>query len=226
MISCRFCPTGGVKADLPSFTPPPQAAPESFDEELDNLDVDVQFLTLDDIFLTPSSLSPSPGLALPSDSAYTTDSSMGPATASEYSSMAYSTSAPFDFASSPGLASAYNSTYTTESNEYPATSEYSSATNSTSDYPAHFEFVSQLNAIDPKRTIFSDPPMFFDSSGLQLSPSLFPDPCVAEAQSDDGFNGLPVGISSAHSFHRLSGLSTVSDGPPRLRCMLNVSFKF
>ncbi|KAH8978780.1 hypothetical protein EDB92DRAFT_1956028 [Lactarius akahatsu] len=72
------------------------------------------------------------------------------------------------------LASAYNSTYTTESNEYPATSEYSSATNSTSDYPAHFEFVSQLNAIDPKRTIFSDPPMFFDSSGLQLSPSLFP----------------------------------------------------
>ncbi|KAH9028219.1 hypothetical protein EDB85DRAFT_1971448 [Lactarius pseudohatsudake] len=193
-----FLPYEDVKADLPSFTPPPQATPESFDEELDNLDVDVQSLTLDDIFLTPSGLVPSPGLALPSDSAYTADSSMGPATASEYSSMAYSTSnysAPFDFGSSPGFASAPNSIYTTESNEYPATSEYSSATNYTSDYPAHFDFTSQLNAIDPKRTIFSDPSVFLDSSGLQLSPALFPDVCVAEAQSDDGFNGPPVGIS-------------------------------
>ncbi|KAH9164270.1 hypothetical protein EDB89DRAFT_440050 [Lactarius sanguifluus] len=212
-----FLPYGGVKADLPSFTPPPQAAPESFDEELDNLDVDVQFLTLDDIFLTPSGLAPSPGLASPSDSAYTTESSNGPATASEYSSMAYPTSnysAPFDFGSSPGLASAYNSTYTAESNEYPATSEYSSTTNSTSDHPAHFDFNSQLNAVDPKRAIFSYPSMFPDSSGFQLSPALFPDVCVAEAQSDDSFNNPPVGISPHILSTAVQGFPPYPTDPP------------
>ncbi|KAH8999879.1 hypothetical protein EDB86DRAFT_2908050 [Lactarius hatsudake] len=193
-----FLPYGGVMAELPSFTPPPQATPESFDEDLDNLDVDVRFLTLDDIFLTPSDLAPSPGLALPSDSGYTSESNNGPASASEYSSMAYSTSnysASFDFGSSPSLASASNSTYTAESNEYPATSEYSSTTNSTPDYPAPVDFVSQLNAVDPKRTIFPDPSVFLDPSGLQLSPALFPDVYVAEMQCDDGFNNPPAGIS-------------------------------
>ncbi|KAH9021690.1 hypothetical protein EDB83DRAFT_95486 [Lactarius deliciosus] len=209
-----FLPYGGVMAELPSFTPPPQAAPDSFDEELDNLDMDVQFLTLDDIFLTPSDLAPSPGLALPSDSAYTAESSNDPATASEYSSMAYPTSnysASFDFGSSPGLTSASNSTYMTESNEYPATSEYSFTTNSTSDYPAHFDFISELDAIDPKRTIFSDPSVFLDSSRLQLSPA---DVCVAGAQPDDGLNGLPIGISPHILSTAFQGFPPYPTDPP------------
>ncbi|KAH9055721.1 hypothetical protein EDB87DRAFT_1284785 [Lactarius vividus] len=199
-------PSGGFEADLPSFIPPPQAAPESFDKDLDNLDE--QFLTLDDIFLPSSDLTSSPGLALPSDSAYTTEPSQGPATASEYSSVAYSTSnysAPFDFGSFPSFTSPFNATYAMESNEHFTTSEYSSTTNSTFDYTALVGFVSQLNAVDPKRAMFSDPSVFPDSSGLQLPLALFPDVCMAEAQSN--FNELPVGISP-------NILSTALQSPP------------
>jgi len=88
------------EAPLPSFPPPPQAAPDFFNEEVETLGLDglnfdddlPQISTLlDGSFTTPS-------LASPSDSAYTTDSSEDPAT-SEYSSLAYSNYASsFDIA--------------------------------------------------------------------------------------------------------------------------------
>ncbi|KAI9437242.1 hypothetical protein H4582DRAFT_2077639 [Lactarius indigo] len=226
---------GADAADLPSFTPPPQAAPDLFEKDLDNVALDVQFLTLDDIF-PPS----------PSEFTYTMQSRRDPAT-SEYSSMTCSTSdysAPFDFGPPPGLTSSTESIYTTQSSEDPATSEYSSMTYSTSSYPALplDDFVSQLDAVDPKLTMFSDPSPFFDSSGLQLSPPpSSPDVYVFEAQSDDVHYPPPIGISPqilsatfksptppypTDSPVRAASIKGSRTGPIRTNETLSVSFKF
>jgi hypothetical protein len=85
-----------IEADLPFFAPSLQAAPESFErdfEELvDSLDEDVQFLTLldrDGPF--PTYRVSTPSLASPSESTYTTDYSEDFIT-SEYSFTTHSTS--------------------------------------------------------------------------------------------------------------------------------------
>ncbi|KAH8977917.1 hypothetical protein EDB92DRAFT_1913433 [Lactarius akahatsu] len=85
---------------------------------------------------------------------------------------------------------------------------------SISNYPAHLDFGSQLNAVDPKRIMFSDPSSFLDSSGPQPSSALFPNGCitVAEAQYDDGPDRPPVGISPYT-------LATAFPGPPLPRQM-------
>ena len=82
-----------VEADLPFFTPSPQAAPELFEKDIEGLeldnDEDVQFTALLDRPL-PTYHDFTPSLASPSESTCTTDFSEDPS--SEYSSMSYSTS--------------------------------------------------------------------------------------------------------------------------------------
>ncbi|KAH9055719.1 hypothetical protein EDB87DRAFT_1761498 [Lactarius vividus] len=115
-----------------------------------------------------------------------------------------------DIPTSPALGSSSKSIYTTESSAGPATSDYT--TFSTSNHPAHFDFGSQLNAVDPKRIMFSDLSAFpdFDFSGLQLSPTLFQNVCVtvAETQYADGPDQPPVGIPP------YTTLSTDFQSPP------------
>ncbi|KAH9164272.1 hypothetical protein EDB89DRAFT_440173 [Lactarius sanguifluus] len=167
-------PSEGVGAELPSFQPSLQAAPEVFEKDLDdNLDLDAQFPTLDDLLHIFPDIPPSPGLAWPSKSIYTTESSAGP-----------------------------------------ATSDYFTTPSSISNDPARFDFGSQLDAVDPKRIIFSDPSAFLDSSGPQPSSALFPNNCitVTEAQYDDGPDRPPVGISPYT-------LSTAFQGPSLPRQM-------
>ncbi|KAH9055720.1 hypothetical protein EDB87DRAFT_1687921 [Lactarius vividus] len=156
-----------VEGGLPSFAPPPQDAPESFEkdleeylEEIDSADVDPNFSTsLDDPFHIFRDFTPSPGLASPPGSTYTTESSEDPAT-SDYSYMTYSTSScpapPFD-----GFGSQLNAVD-----------------------PKH-------NMFSPIRPRFLD----FDPFGHQLSLSLFTDVYVVGAQSDDGPYRSSVGIS-------------------------------
>ena len=163
---------------LPSFKPPPQAAPESFEKDIEGLldsFKDLRFPTPSDHdgpFLTYRD--PTLSLASPLESTYTTDSSENPAT-SDYScsSMVHSDYLSFfDFAL------------------------------------RHDDVVSEYTDVDPKYdSVFSGattvaPVPAIDLSGLlvsfgplQLSPSLFPHVQVVEAQSDDEPDRPPVGIS-------------------------------
>ncbi len=156
-----------VEADLPCFAPTPQADPESFEKDfeeldLDNFDGNVQFLTpLDDPLHMFRGFIPSPGLASPSESTCTTESSEDPAS-SEYSFMTNSTSnysAPFDFVL------------------------------------RDVDFGSEYNGVGPKHNIFPDSSAFLDSLDPQLSLAFFHHVQVVEAQSDDGPYRPSVGIS-------------------------------
>ncbi|KAH9021691.1 hypothetical protein EDB83DRAFT_2431135 [Lactarius deliciosus] len=118
------------------------------------------------------------------------------------------------FTPPPSLASPSESTLTTLSSEGPATLEYSPMTNYTSSYPAspidNFsqDFAFQLNAVDPKHNMFSDPPAFFDPFGPQLSQDLFhfQGVRVVEPQYDGPYRPS-VGISP-------HVLSAFQDSPP------------
>ncbi|KAH9014426.1 hypothetical protein EDB84DRAFT_1636644 [Lactarius hengduanensis] len=155
-------PSEGVGAELPSFQPPLQAAPEAFEKDLDDIfNLDDQFPTPDDLLhVFPDMIPPSPARA-------------------------------------------------------PPTSDYFSTPSPTSNYPPRFDFGSMLDAVDPKRIMFSDPFAFIDSSGPQPSPALLPNGRItaAEAQYDDGPDRPPpVGISPYT-------LATGFQGPPLPRQM-------